>query len=169
MGYPRLSVIEYVFTLLNSNYEEWRRGNGDKSWEEFPFSVKKMSVSGALFDFDKLNDVSKNVISRMTAEEVYDGVLAWAKEYDGEFAALLSAQPETAKAAFAIGRGGNKPRKDLTVWADAKEYRDFSSIHFTESRILTQMPSKNPTFGQPWKHLWPPTTLATINRPGLIK
>lgn len=125
MGYPRLSVIEYVFTLLNSNYEEWRRGNGDKSWEEFPFSVKKMSVSGALFDFDKLNDVSKNVISRMTAEEVYDGVLAWAKEYDGEFAALLSAQPETAKAAFAIGRGGNKPRKDLTVWADAKEYMGF--------------------------------------------
>ena len=125
MGYPRLSVIEYVFTLLNSNYEEWRRGNGNKSWEEFPFSVKKMSVSGALFDFDKLNDVSKNVISRMTAEEVYAGVLDWAKTYDEEFAALLLAQPEMAKAAFAIGRGGNKPRKDLTVWADAKEYMGF--------------------------------------------
>ncbi|GFI55238.1 hypothetical protein IMSAG013_00280 [Clostridiales bacterium] len=84
-----------------------------------------MSISGALFDFDKLNDVSKNVISRMTAEEVYDGVLVWAKEYDPDFAALLKTQPDRAKAAFSIGRGGNKPRKDLTVWADAKEYMGF--------------------------------------------
>lgn len=125
MGYPQPSVIEYVFTLLNSNFEEWRRANPDKQWEDFPFSVKKMSISGALFDFDKLNDVSKNVISRMTAEEVYDGVLAWAKEYDSDFAALLIAQADIAKAAFAIGRGGNKPRKDLTVWADAKAYMGF--------------------------------------------
>ncbi len=125
MGYPRASVIEYVFTLLNSNFEEWRRANPDKPWEEFPFSVKKMSISGALFDFDKLNDVSKNVISRMTAEEVYDGVLAWAQEYDPDFAGLLTAQPDIAKAAFAIGRGGNKPRKDLTVWADTKAYMGF--------------------------------------------
>jgi len=125
MGYPQLSVIDYVFTLLNSNFEEWRRANPDKLWEEFPFSVKKMSISGALFDFDKLNDVSKNVISRMTAEEVFNGVLAWAKEYDPDFAVLLETQPDRAIAAFAIGRGGNKPRKDLTVWADAKEYMGF--------------------------------------------
>lgn len=125
MGYPQLSVIEYVFTLLNSNFEEWRRANPDKLWDEFPFSVKKMSVSGALFDFDKLNDVSKNVISRMTAKEVYDGVLAWAKEYDPDFGALLAAQSDIAISAFAIGRGGNKPRKDLTVWADAKDYMGF--------------------------------------------
>lgn len=125
MGYPQLSVIEYVFTLLNSNFEEWRRGNPDKPWDAFPFSIKKMSVSGALFDFDKLSDVSKNVISRMTEKQVYDGVLGWAGEYDPDFAALLAAQPDTAMAAFAIGRGGNKPRKDLTVWADAKEYMGF--------------------------------------------
>ncbi len=125
MGYPQLSVIEYVFTLLNSNFEEWRRSNPDKSWEAFPFSIKKMSISGALFDFDKLNDVSKNVISRMTEKQVYDGVLAWAKVYDPDFAALLAAQPDIAAAAFSIGRGGNKPRKDLTTWADAKEYMGF--------------------------------------------
>ena len=125
MGYPQLSVIEYVFTLLNSNFEEWRRGNPDKSWETFPFSIKKMSISGALFDFDKLNDVSKNVISRMTEKQVYEDVLAWAKVYDPDFAALLAAQPDIATAAFAIGRGGSKPRKDLTTWADAKEYMGF--------------------------------------------
>lgn len=125
MGYPQLSVIEYVFTLLNSNFEEWRRSNPDKRWDAFPFSIKKMSISGALFDFDKLNDVSKNVISRMTEKQVYDGVLGWAGEYDPNFAALLEAQPDIAIDAFAIGRGGNKPRKDLTVWADAKEYMGF--------------------------------------------
>ena len=125
MGYPRLSVIDYVFTLLNSNFEDWRRANPDKPWEEFPFSLKKMGASGALFDFDKLNDVSKNVISRMDADTVYTGVLDWAQEYDPEFGTILAQHADTAKAAFAIGRGGNKPRKDLTVWADAKDYMGF--------------------------------------------
>ena len=72
MGYAPDCVMEYVMTLLNSNYEEWRMQNPDKSYTDFPFSIKKMSVSGCLFDFNKLNDVSKNVISKMSADEVYE-------------------------------------------------------------------------------------------------
>ncbi len=125
MGYCPEAVCEYVMTLLNSNYEEWRAQNLDKSYREFPFNIKKMSVSGCLFDFDKLNDVSKNVISRMDAADVYDGVCGWAKDYDPEFHGLLAADRALAEQIFAIGRGGKKPRKDLTTWADAKPYMGF--------------------------------------------
>ena len=125
MGYPPETVIEYVLTLLNSNFEDWRRANPAADWTEFPFSIKKMSVSGALFDFDKLNDVSKNVISKMTAEQVYEGVLEWAECENKDFAEQLKANPEFSKAILSIGRGGNKPRKDLTTWADAPAYMGF--------------------------------------------
>ena len=125
MGYCAEAVCEYVMTLLNSNYEEWHMQNPDKPYTDFPFNIKKMSVSGCLFDFDKLNDVSKNVISRMTADQVYDQVLAWAKEFDADFADKLAADPAYAKSILAIGRGGNKPRKDITVWSGVKDYMGF--------------------------------------------
>ncbi len=124
MGYAPDCVMEYVMTLLNSNYEEWRMQNPDKHYTEFPFNIKKMSVSGCLFDFDKLNDVSKNVISKMTADEVYEQSLAWAKDNDAELAECLAKDADYAKSIFAIGRGGKKPRKDLTTWADVKPYVD---------------------------------------------
>ncbi len=125
LGYCPEAVCEYVMTLLNSNYEEWRMQNPDKSYKEFPFNIKKMSVSGCLFDFDKLNDVSKNVISRMDAEKVTNEVTAWALEYDKPFGEILAKNREAAEAAFAIGRGGKKPRKDIATWCDAKPYMGF--------------------------------------------
>ena len=125
MGYSPEAVCEYVMTLLNSNYEEWHAQNADKPYTEFPFNIKKMSVSGCLFDFGKLNDVSKNIISRMTADEVYEKVLTWAKSFDPEFAAELSSDPEFAKKILAIGRGSKKPRKDIATWVDVKPYMGF--------------------------------------------
>ena len=125
MGYCPEAVCEYVMTLLNSNYEEWRMQNPDKSYRDFPFNIKKMSVSGCLFDFNKLNDVSKNVISRMDAKTVTERVTEWAKEFDPAFGAALAKDPAFAEQIFAIGRGGKKPRKDLATWADAKPYMGF--------------------------------------------
>ena len=125
MGYCPEAVCEYVMTLLNSNYEEWRMQNPDKSYRDFPFNIKKMSVSGCLFDFDKLSDVSKNVISRMDADKVTDLITAWALEYDTPFGVLLRDNREFARKIFAIGRGGKKPRKDLATWRDAKSYMGF--------------------------------------------
>ena len=125
MGYCPEAVCEYVMTLLNSNYEEWRMQNPDKPYTDFPFNIKKMSVSGCLFDFAKLEDVSKNVISKMSADKVTDEVTTWALEYDKPFGEVLCANREMAKAAFAIGRGGKKPRKDLATWRDAKGYMGF--------------------------------------------
>ena len=124
MGYSPEAVCEYVMTLLNSNYEEWHAKNAEKPYTEFPFNIKKMSVSGCLFDFNKLGDVSKNIISRMSADEVYEKLLAWAKNFDPEFASEL-ADADYAKKILAIGRGGKKPRKDLATWVDAKPYMGF--------------------------------------------
>ena len=125
MGYCPEAVCEYIMTLLNSNYEEWHAQNPDKEYKEFPFNIKKMSVSGCLFDFGKLNDVSKNVISKMDAAYVTEKVTAWALEFDPEFGKALAGDKEFAEKIFAIGRGGKKPRKDLATWADAKPYMGF--------------------------------------------
>lgn len=132
-GYAPESVIEYVLTLLNSNFEEWRTANPTLPYTNFPFSIKKMSTSGALFDFDKLNDVSKNVISRMSSDMVYDYVLDWSKSFDTDFAHELSSNPEYAKRILSIGRGGKKPRKDICTWADVKPYMSlFYDKYFTQ-------------------------------------
>ncbi len=125
MGYSPEAVCEYVMTLLNSNYEEWHAKNVDQPYTAFPFNIKKMSVSGCLFDFNKLGDVSKNIISRMTAEEVYEKLTAWAAAFDPDFGAVLTADKEKALKILSIGRGGKKPRKDLATWVDAKPYMGF--------------------------------------------
>lgn len=124
-GIPVPSVMEYLMTLLNSNFEEWRRANQTAPLDDFPFSTKKMSVSGSLFDMDKLHDVSKNVISRMSAEDVYNSVAKWSADNDPEFHELFVRDPEMTKQFLAIGRGSKKPRKDLALWSETKAYMDF--------------------------------------------
>ena len=124
-GFPVKAVYEYIMTILNSNFEDWRRANPDTPAEEFKFSPKKLNPAGSLFDYAKLTDVSKNVISKMTAEEVYSLLTEWANEFDPDFGAKLSADAAFATQILAIGRGGKKPRKDLAVWKDAKEYMGF--------------------------------------------
>lgn len=124
-GYPVDSVLEYLMTLLNSNYEEWRLANPEKPMQEFPFTTKKMGNSGSLFDVDKLKDVSKNTVSMMTADQVYDQVSQWAEEFDPQLYRLLSENPEKGRAIFAIGRGGAKPRKDIAIWSEVKDFIAF--------------------------------------------
>lgn len=124
-GYPPESVVEYLMTLLNSNFEEWRLANPKENIDKFKFSTKKMSVSGSLFDIDKLKDVSKNTIAIMDAETVYNRVAKWAKEYDVPFYNLLSSDKKYAERIFSIGRGIKKPRKDIAIWSEVKDYIGF--------------------------------------------
>ena len=121
-GFPVQAVREYLMTVLNSNFEDWRRANPDAEIDEFKFSPKKLNPAGSLFDYAKLTDVSKNVISKMPADEVYTLILEWAQEFDTNFAQKLAADKDYAVSILAIGRGGKKPRKDLAVWKDAKPY-----------------------------------------------
>ena len=131
-GFPVAAVYEYIMTLLNSNFEDWRRANPDAPVDSFKFNPKKLNPAGSLFDYAKLVDVSKNVISRMSAEEVYRLLTEWAKEYDPDFGSKLEADPDFATRILAIGRGGKKPRKDLAVWKDAKEYMGFFYDEYLE-------------------------------------
>ena len=123
-GIPAEAVKEYLMNIANSTFENWRRANPDKKMEEFDFQLNKMSVSGALFDMVKLLDIGKTVISKMTAEDVYENALEWAKEYNSELETLLQ-DKEYALKVFGIERGNKKPRKDIAKWSDVKENIDY--------------------------------------------
>ncbi len=120
LGIPSLAVKEYLLNIANSNFENWRKQNKQAPIEEFDFKLNKMSVSGALFDMVKLLDVSKIVISKMTAEEVYEKAIKWAKTYDEELYELLSKDKEYTLKVLGIERGNQKPRKDIAKWSDLK-------------------------------------------------
>ena len=133
-GYESICVIEYLMTIAASDFEDWRRANPDADYRTFKFNLKKMSVSGALFDENKLNDVSKIKLAAMNSDEVYERLTAWAKEFDGEFYKLLTRDPKFSKAMLAIDRDdAKKPRKDLAKWSEAKEYFAFFFNEYYQS------------------------------------
>lgn len=121
-GYPKESVNEYIMTIANSNFEDWRRANKDADIDKFPFSPKKMSVSGALFDIAKLTDVSKNVISTMDNDKVFSLSYEWAKEFNPQLASLYEKDKDYATAVLNIDRENKKPRKDIAKWSDIPDY-----------------------------------------------
>ena len=121
IGIPKQTVKEYLLNIANSNFEMWRKQNPYKSIDEFDLELNKMSVSGALFDMVKLEDVSKGVISHYTAEEVYEEALDWAKEFDPELEKMLSEDKEYTLKVLGIERGGVKPRKDIAKWSELKD------------------------------------------------
>ena len=135
-GFPIAAVREYIMTILNSNFEDWRRANPDADIDTFKFSPKKLNPAGSLFDYAKLTDVSKNVISKMDAATVYALLTEWAQEFDSDFGAKLAADPAFATAILAIGRGGKKPRKDLAVWKEAKAYMGFFYDAYMEQPVF---------------------------------
>ncbi len=137
-GFPIAAVREYIMTILNSNFEDWRRANPEAELDSFQFSPKKLNPAGSLFDYAKLVDVSKNVISRMSAEEVYTLLTAWALEFDPDFGQKLAADAEFATRILAIGRGGKKPRKDLAVWKDAREYMGFFYDEYLQEPVFDE-------------------------------
>ena len=133
IGIPSLAVKEYLLNIANSTFENWRRQNKDAALEEFDFKLNKMSVSGALFDMVKLQDVSKIVISKMTAEEVYEKSLEWANRHDEELAKMLEDKEYSLKV-LGIERGNNKPRKDIAKWSDVKE----NIIYMYDEKFLSE-------------------------------
>jgi len=137
-GFPVEAVYEYILTILNSNFEDWRRANPDADANTFKFSPKKLNPAGSLFDYAKLTDVSKNVISRMDAAKVYELLTEWAKEFDPDFGEKLAADTDYATKILAIGRGGKKPRKDLAVWKDAKPYMGFFYDDYLETPVFDE-------------------------------
>lgn len=144
-GIPVEAVNEYLLNIANSNFENWRRANPDKNISEFELQLNKMSVSGALFDMVKLLDIGKTVISRYTAEKVYEEALKWAQKYDEKLVEMLS-DKEYALKVFGIERGNKKPRKDISKWSEVKENIDYmydgeflEKIHNQEENKLEEI------------------------------
>jgi len=125
VGYPKEAVLEYLLTIANSNFEEWRAENPELSRDEFDFKLSNMSKAGALFDLMKLTDISKNYICTLTKEEVFERTLAWAKSYNQDFAKLLEDNKDYAIKIFSIERGNEKPRKDIAKWEDTVFYTKY--------------------------------------------
>lgn len=124
-GYPTTSVLEYLLNIINSGFESWRNANPDKPWTDFKFGVNDITTVAPIFDLVKLSDVSKNVVSKMTAEEVYNNTLAWAEEYNTDFAAYLKNNKDYAVQVLNIDRETPKPRKDIFKWSMVQEYFDY--------------------------------------------
>ena len=117
-GYPTMAVIESLMTIINTNYEEWHMHNPDKSYLDFEYSPKKMSASGGLYDLDKLINISKTVISKMTKEELYENSYKWACTYSDSLKELIDRDKEYYMDILNIEREQKKPRKDIAKYED---------------------------------------------------
>ncbi|WML34262.1 glutamate--tRNA ligase [Clostridium sp. OS1-26] len=142
VGYPTISVIEYLLNIINSNFEEWREENPTADYHEFQVDLDKMSKSGALFDIVKLNDVSKNVICKMKADVVYVNYVAWVKGFDTEMYELVTANEKMSKEIFNIDKEGSKPRKDYAKWDEVKEkvFYFFDELFYKETAEQVELP-----------------------------
>lgn len=120
-GYPVDSIIEYLLTIINSDYEPWRRSNPNADKFDFKVKLEKMNSAGALFDINKLNDVSKEVIAKYNSKEVLQCALDWSKKYDQELFDLLNGNLEYSQKVFALERDdAKKIRKDLVKFSDIR-------------------------------------------------
>lgn len=124
-GYPRVSIVEYLLNIANSDFEDWRKNNPNVPNTDFLIKLERFSKSGALFDINKLNNISKEMISKMSAEEVFKNTLQWADSYDKELALSLRKDKEYYIQIFSIERGGNNPRKDISSWSEIKDSVSF--------------------------------------------
>ena len=120
MGYPHLAVIESLLTIINSNYESWRTKNPDAIYTKFEFDPKKMSSSGGFYDLEKLDNLSRNIISKMSAKELFEKLENWSKTYDPVFNALINKHKEYTINVLNIEREQKKPRKDYTNYSSIK-------------------------------------------------
>lgn len=132
-GYHPAAVREYLMTILNSNFEEWRIANPDTPIEEFELTVEKMSNSGALFDLNKLNDICKDVLVKISAADLCQFLKDWAKEFKPEILPLIDGNEVYIQQILDLGRSGDKPRKDLIY---AKQIFEFICYFFDDYFVI---------------------------------
>ena len=121
-GIPVEAIKLYFATLLNSNFEEWYIANPNKSYRDFHFDFSKMSKSGPLFDMEKLINISRNYLSRVSAPVLYENLKKWASEFDKEFYDIIDKYKEYTINILNIEREQDKPRKDFSCYSDIKNY-----------------------------------------------
>lgn len=142
-GYPKEVIFDYLMNLLNSNYEDWKKENPKASWKEFPFEIKKLGVSGALFDFKKLDSICKDFMASISAQELYDRLLVWAKEFDKNLAEKMEKQKDYFISIFEIERKNcDKVRKDYcTLSSIYNEIAYFFDLNYTKTDFERDLPN----------------------------
>ena len=134
-GYPTTAVKEYLLNIANSNFYDWRIQNSDKDILEFDLKLEKFNKAGALFDITKLNDISKEYISKLSAQEVYEYVLEWAEKFNTNIHTKLLNQKDYSISILNIEREGFKIRKDTIKWSDIpSQFEIFFDDMFKESK-----------------------------------
>jgi glutamyl-tRNA synthetase len=134
LGYPREAVIESLVTIINSNYEEWHTANPDKTFVDFEFSPLKMSNSGALYDLEKLNSISKEIISKKKAKDLCEETYAWAKDYNESLKELIEFDKDYYTSILNIEREQEKPRKDIVYYSMIEDLIWYMYDHKFEGR-----------------------------------
>ena len=134
-GYPINAIIEYLLTLLNSDFEMWRKNNPDLPYTKFPFGLKKIGVTNPLFDFMKLDNISKTIISHYSAEEVYNSAITWAREWNKDDLKVLEENKDVLIKVLSIDRGGDRPRKDITYFSEILSLYNYILPNFKLSDI----------------------------------
>ena len=134
-GYPVESVMEYLLNLINSGFEDWRKQHLDASIFDFPFKVSKIGSNNPIFGFEKLNDCSKQVISRFSAEKIFERTLAWAEQFDKNFATILKNKKDMAINLFAVDRTGKNPRKDIAMWSEVSSLYDYMFVGLSKKTL----------------------------------
>ena len=138
-GYHPAAVREYLLTILNSNYEEWRMENPEADIDEFKFTTEKMSNSGALFDLDKLNDVSKEAMLHIPAPKIAEFLQEWSLEFAPEYGYIFDDMDLLVKI-LDLGRDEKKPRKDLVY---ARQIMEFISYFYDQSfKVIDEVPAE---------------------------
>lgn len=128
-GFTRISLIEYLLNLANSNFEDWRKENSNADYKEFSLTMEKLSKSnGPLFDETKLRDIAKEKVAQMDNIEVYNSMLEWTELYDEYFHGLLKSNKEYWLKIFNIERGGGGIRKDIAIWSEVYDFYSFFDV-----------------------------------------
>ena len=120
-GIPNEAVMLYLATIASSSFEEWYLQNQDKTINDYKFEFKKMSKSPALFDLEKLHNISKNYISRLKATDLYSRIEKYLEQYDKDFYNIFTKNKDYSTSILNIEREQKKPRKDIASYSDVKK------------------------------------------------
>ena len=142
-GYPKEVILDYLMNLANSNYEDWKKENPKSTFKDFPFEIKKLGVSGALFDFKKLDSICKDFMATLTAEEIYDRLLTWALSFDKDLANKMQNQKDYFIKIFEIERKDcDRVRKDFSTLSTIyDEIAYFFDFNYTLEDFKNDMPN----------------------------
>lgn len=119
--YHATPIIEYLFTIIDSGYEDWKKENVWKWYKDYNLNIMNLGTSWALLDMAKLDSVSNEFLSQLSTKDLYDIWLSWSKTYDVSLYELMLKYPEYTQSALNIERHTEKDPKRFTRLTDLRK------------------------------------------------